>query len=207
MYPVPGRIVYWLGFYFLKVSSRLWFPFTVTGKENIPPKGGFIFASNHLSNLDPLLIGLSLDRPISYMAKDSLFKNCIFGFLLRRVWAFPVKRGTADIGSLREALRRLKAGNPLVLFPQGTRRLAGDQNLDKLHPGVGFVASRSGVPVIPVLITGSDQVLPPQAKWFHRHPITLTIGKPLFFDPRAEHEEVARRIVKTIFSLGEAPVR
>ena len=191
-----------MGYYFLKVCSRLWFPFTLYGQENIPRAGGFIFASNHLSNLDPLLIGLSLDRPISYMAKDALFKNKAFGFLMRRVWVFPVKRGTADIGALREAIRRLKAGSPLVLFPQGTRRKSGDQSLERLHPGVGFIAARSGVPVVPVLITGSDQVLPPGAKGFRRHPITLTIGKPVYLEPREPHEQVSRRIMEAIFSLA-----
>jgi 1-acyl-sn-glycerol-3-phosphate acyltransferase len=201
MWIKPGRIVYWLGYYFLKVSSWLWFPFTAIGQENIPAEGGFIFASNHLSNLDPLLIGLSIDQPTSYMAKDSLFKNRAFGFFLRRVWTFPVKRGTADIGALKEALKRLKNGSPLVLFPQGTRRRAGERDCSKLHPGVGFIASRSGVPVVPVLITGSDQVLPPGAKWFHRHPICLVFGKPLHFSSHESPDQIVHRIMEAVFSL------
>jgi len=201
MYPRPGQIVYWIGYYFLKGSSKLWFPFSLRGRENIPPVGSCIFASNHLSNLDPLLIGLCLDRPISYMAKDSLFKNRVFGSFLKRVWAFPIKRGTADIGSLKEALKRLKSGSPLVLFPQGTRRKPEDFSCDHLHPGVGFLAAKSGVPVIPVYIDGSDKVLPPGAKWFQRCQITLTMGKPLIFNRSIPNEEIARRIMETIFSL------
>jgi len=113
---------YWFSFYIVKMLGAIFSPRTVIGKENIPQEDVFIVASNHASNLDPFLIGLCLQRRTSYMAKDILFRNKILKCMLQSVEAFPVRRGSADVWALRETLRRLKRGMPVVMFPEGTRK-------------------------------------------------------------------------------------
>ena len=94
----------------------------VEGRENVPPKGAIIVAPNHKSDWDPPLIGVAFDtRIIHYMAKEELFKNPIFGWIIRQFGTFPVKRGAVDRTAIRQAIRELKAGNPLGIFPEGTR--------------------------------------------------------------------------------------
>lgn len=200
-------MIYWISYFIIKILNKIFFPFTIHGKENIPVKGGFIFASNHLSNLDPFLIGLSVWRPISYMAKDSLFRNRILRFFLGQVGAFSVKREGPDIGALREAIRRLKGGSPLVVFPEGSRKGSKavlNEPEKTLHPGIAFLAARSSVPVVPVYIIGSDKVLPRGARWFKRHPMTLVYGPPVTFSKSDSYTHIAQEIMERILSLSES---
>jgi len=193
------NMFYWISYNIFKLISKLFLPYTIIGKENVPEKGGFILASNHLSYLDPLMVGISCDQKISYMARDSLFRNKFFGGLIRLGHAFPVKRNTADIGALREAIRRLKGGEPVLLFPEGSRQAVKGQG--KVESGIGFIAIKAGVPLIPVKITGTDKALPPGAKWFKKHSMTLEFGKPIFSSPQDTYEDVARRIMQQIYSI------
>ena len=138
------------------------------------------------------------------MAKHTLFKKKIFAFFLRQVCAFPIKRDSADVGALREALKRLKAGIPLVVFPEGTRaqsRAGGGDGQD-IQSGVGFLVAKSGVPVVPVYIVDSNKGLPPGAKWFRRHPIKLYIGQPTFFSKKDSYPQIASHIMDRILALS-----
>ncbi len=192
---------YWIVYYFSKLLSKLFFPITVYGLENLPSSGSYIIASNHISNIDPVAIGATVPRRISFMAKDSLFKNPVLRWILFGLDTFPVRRETADIGALREAIRRLKAGRPLVMFPEGTRaKKNGDAR--KIQEGVGFLVVKSGVPVIPVKVEDSDKVFPRGAKMFKRHPITLIFGKPITFDAKQDYGEIAQSIMQHIHSLS-----
>ncbi len=193
-------MIYWVSYFIIKLFSAVLFPFKIVGRENIPSQGGFIFASNHLSYLDPVIVGLCVWRRINYMAKASLFKNKMFAWFLRRVGVFPVHRGKPDIGALREAMRRLKKGSPLLLFPQGTRLEQG--KVPQAHSGVGFLIAKSRVPVVPVYIQGSGQVLPPGAKWFKRHPIRVIIGPPLRLSEVSSYEAASRQVMEAILSLS-----
>jgi len=170
-------MIYWIAYFFLKLFSYIFYPLTIRHRENIPAQGGFIFASNHKSNMDPMLVGLTARRRISYMAKDSLFKNPVAAFFIRAFGAFPVRRGRPDRGALKEALKRLGAGQPLVLFPQGTRA-AGHRKSGEA--GLGFLAVKAGVPVVPVRIFDSNKVLPQGRKYLLPHRVTIVIGKPLY---------------------------
>ena len=143
--------------------AAIFSPLKISGREKIPPGGGFIVASNHISNLDPFLIGLCFHRRIAYMAKDSLFRTKIGGFFFRQVEAFPVRRGEQDVWAVREAMKRLKRGLPVLMFPEGTRQGKGPRQ--KVHSGIGFLAVKAGVPILPVHIRGADKVLPPGKKW------------------------------------------
>ena len=193
-------MIYWVSYYIIKTIGQIFSPRTILGKEHIPKQGGFILASNHKSNLDPFLIGLSFNRRISYMAKDSLFRNPITRFFLDHVEAFPVRRGASDVRALRETLRRLKRGLPVVVFPQGTRQGSGRSN--KTRPGIGFLAVKGGVPVVPVHIDGSDKILPPKSRFPKRGRITISFGRPLSFSEGQPYQEIVTSIMKEIEALS-----
>jgi len=188
-----------IGRFFFKILSALFFPVTVKGRENLPTSGGFILASNHISNLDPFLVGSFSGHMPNFVAKQSLFKNKFIGFALGSWGAFPVKRKSADLGALKESLKRLKKGMPLVVFPEGTRAAKSKR---KAQPGVGFIAAKSKAPVFPVYVTGSDKTLPAGAKFFKRHPVTITYGKKIDFDPSQDYSDIASHILENIYHLA-----
>lgn len=193
-------MIYWISYYIIKLIGQVFFPRTIIGKEHVPEQGSFILASNHISNLDPILIGLSFNRRVSYMAKDSLFRKPILRFLFHSVEAFPVKRGASDVRALRETLRRLKRGVPVVVFPEGTRQGSGKQ--EKINPGIGFLAVKSGVPVVPVHIDGSGYVLPPGARIPKRGRVTISFGKPLSFKEGQDYQEIVLSIMEEVKALS-----
>ena len=193
-------MVYWIGYAFWKILGFLFYPITVHGSQNLPQRGSCILASNHASNMDPMLIGLCFWRPISYFAKDELFKNRFFAWILYHVGAFPVKRGSADIGAINEALRRLEAGIPLVIFPGGTRQSTHSKR--EVHSGIAFLAVKSGVPVVPVYIKDSDKLLPKGAKFLKRHSIGVTFGKSKVYSDNESYPTIANRIMDEISFLA-----
>lgn len=139
-------------------SSVLWFRARARGQHNIPAKGGALLVSNHQSFMDPPLVGSFLTRECYYMARDTLFRNPAFGRLIGLVNAFPVRRGEADVGAIKQTLRLLKQGQLVLMFPEGTR--TRDGHIGPIHPGLEAVARKAGVPVIPTLIDGVFQVWP-----------------------------------------------
>ena len=135
------------------------------------------------------------------MAKDTLFKNKFSNFFLHQVGAFPIKRDSADIKAVKETLKRLKKGCPVIIFPKGTR-LAGRED-KKPEPGIGLIALKSAVPVIPAYIQGSDQVLPAHAKRLKRHRVVVKLGIPLKFSPKQSYQDMADQIYQGILNLVE----
>ena len=178
----------------------IFFSFKITGRENIPEIGGFILASNHVSYLDPVAVGIACRRKLNYMARHDLFKNPVFAWWLTNVGVFPVKRGTADISAMKEAIRRLKDGQGLVLFPEGSR--SNDGLIGPAEPGAGFLAAKAGVPVIPVFIKGSERALPKGAKFLRPARIRAYIGRQIPIDAAASYEDIAERIMEGIRSLS-----
>lgn len=134
------------------VLLKPFYRFEVVGKEHIPMKGSVLICSNHINNLDPPVVGITFPRPIHFMAKEELFKTAIFGNILRKVNAFPVKRGMSDREALRKGISILKEDQVLGLFPEGTRSKSGE--LGKGLAGAGFFALRTPAQVIPCAIIG-----------------------------------------------------
>ena len=193
-------MVYYLSYFFLKALSAFFFPITVTGGGNLPVDQGFIIASNHISNMDPFILGLASRRRLSYVTKDALFRNRVLRYLLYRVDAIPIKRGASDFRAMRETLRRLKLGAPVVLFPEGTRQTAGMER--KIHEGIGFIVAKAGVPVIPAYIKDSEKVLPPGAKVLKRHRVAVAFAAPLHFTRHQSHADIAHQVMDRISSLA-----
>ncbi|MGN0679879.1 MAG: lysophospholipid acyltransferase family protein [Oscillospiraceae bacterium] len=125
---------------------------TVTGRENIPTaKGGYIIASNHVSNLDPPMVGIIFRGKYTFMAKDELFHvNPLFTWLITKLGAFPVKRGSKDLAVIDKALESLEKGRIFVIFPEGTRSKTGE--LGKPKSGVAITAIKAAAPVVPVFV-------------------------------------------------------
>lgn len=194
-----STFLYSLGKLSFFVILKIFCGFRAGGQGNIPRSGGFIIASNHRSNLDPIILGVGSSRVINFMAKEDLFKNIFFGSLLSWVGAFPIKRYSGDIAAIREAIQRLKKGRGLVIFPQGTRQ----QRLEiDVQPGIGLFATRAKVPVVPAFIAGSEKALPVGAKYFRPANIRVTFGKPLYFDNQKTYPEIAHEVMAEINKLS-----
>lgn len=142
---------------FLRVVFRLigvaFFRVRVFDRQCIPKSGGALVVSNHQSHLDPILVGLSCDRRLNFVARDTLFGFPPFRWLIYSLDAIPIDREGIGLGGLKESLRRLKAGEMLLIFPEGTRTPDGD--VGHLKPGFLALARRSKVPLLPVAIDGA----------------------------------------------------
>lgn len=153
------------------------------GQEKLPAEGGVIVAFNHKSNFDPVVAGLSCKRKLRFMAKEELFKNPLFGALIKALGAFPVRRGKGDIGAIKSSLKILGEGNVMLMFPEGHR--IKDGRKVKAKPGVALIAQRAQVPVVPVCISG-------EYKWMHK--ITVTYGKLIsleeYYGQKLEQEKI-----------------
>jgi 1-acyl-sn-glycerol-3-phosphate acyltransferase len=162
---------------------------TVEGADRLPSEGPVVLISNHLHLLDPPLIAASCKRHVHPMAKRELFETPLIGWVLWPYGAFPVRRFSADIGALRAARGYLRNGHVVLMFPEGTR--SKDAMLHPALPGAAMVALLADAPVVPVAITGTDQIRVPGVlfRWMRhdRLRITVTFGEP--FDLRYEGAE------------------
>jgi 1-acyl-sn-glycerol-3-phosphate acyltransferase len=150
---------------------------TVRGGENIPKRGPILLAPNHRAYMDPPYLSMVTKRQLHLMAKDTLFNIPVFGPFIAALGAFPVKRGAADRGAIRQAIAELKAGHVLGIFPEGTRADSG--TLMPAERGFALIAKQTGIPIVPIALEGTDRVHPKHAKRLHRAHVTATIGKPM----------------------------
>lgn len=191
---------YWTCFYLMCLIDKVYCSTKYIGRENLPVEGSYIIASNHISNMDPFVLGIIERRQFAFMAKEELFRNRILGAIFRGMGAFPVKRDISDFRAIRETFRRIKLGRPLIMFPEGTRGSADREK--KVGSGIGLIANKAKVPVVPVFIEGTDKVLPNGSKWFHRHQVKITIGKPVFASSKIDSQVFAGQIMKTVYQLA-----
>ncbi len=168
------------------------FGIRVYGRERLPETGGVLVVSNHQSYLDPILAAVGMARPFQPMARASLFRMAPFRWLIRSLYAFPVRRGTADLAAMREALRRLRAGGVVLVFPEGTR--TRDGSIGRLLPGPVALAGRAKVPIVPMVIDGAFEAWPRSQAipWPHR--IRVACGRPVHVESDAEAEGVMERV-------------
>lgn len=186
--------------------------FTVDGIENVPRKGALIVCANHFGTLDPPMVPAFLPRGDSWnMAKSEYFRTAPMRLIFTLYQAFPVVRHTADRMALRKSFDLLKAGEVLVIYPEGTRIDAGV--LARPEPGAGFIAQKAGCPVLPVALTGTAGALPKGARWPRRVPVTLRFGEPFVVQQRrpdgarVTHEDASDAIMVAIAELLPADKR
>jgi len=149
----------------------------VFGQRHIPPRGGVLVLANHQSYMDPVLVALAFGRETSYMGREALFRNPSLRTLIRYLNCFPVKEEAADIGSIKEALRRLRSGRMVVIFPEGSR--TWDGTIADFLPGAAAIALRAGCPILPVLITGAFEAWPRNRRLPRPSPIAVHYDRPI----------------------------
>lgn len=162
---------------FCQATSIFMFRTRLFGMENVPKTGPVVLICNHQSFLDPVLVTHALPREGHYMARDSLFNGGPLGRLVRYLNAFPVRRGEADITSIKETLRRLKSGALVTVFPEGTRTLDGA--IAPMRPGALLLAKKANAPIVPTLILGAFEAWPRHLKLPRPRPILVAYDPPL----------------------------
>ncbi len=200
-------MIYTIGCNLSRWIARGLFALRVQGEDNVPQGGPVILAPNHVSYLDPVVVGVSIRRRVHFMAKKELFRNPLMGWLLRGLQAYPVTRERVDPSTLKRTLSLLAAGQVILMFPEGTR---GDgQSLGPAKPGIAVIAARSRAPVVPVFHWGAEQLLPRGSRRPRRVPLRVRFGPPLHFpgDDRPDREAVeafGRQLMGAIASLRPA---
>lgn len=172
--------------------AKVYWRLTIEGRENVPAEGAFVLAPVHRSNVDTPLAGLVTARRMRYLAKDSLWKVKVVGWFLLKMGGFPVRRGAGDREALRHCIEAIEAGEPLVMFPEGTRR--DGPIVEDLFHGPSFVATKTGVPIIPVGIGGSERTMPRGAKFIRPVKIHMIVGRPIEPPPAGEDAQGSREV-------------
>jgi 1-acyl-sn-glycerol-3-phosphate acyltransferase len=192
------RPVYFIGWSFYRCLFATYFRWRVYNSGRVPMTGSVILASNHASFLDPPLVGSGVKRDINYMARKSLFRYPVAGWVLRAVNAVPVDRDGGGAAGLKAILDRLKAGGGIVLFPEGTR--TKDGNLQPARSGIGLVVAKSAAPVVPVRVFGTYDARWQRLKLLRPPRVTIKYGQPMLFEKlRAEAQECTKARLKEIY--------
>lgn len=194
---MSGLILYRIVRLLILVVAKLYWRVTFEGVENVPATGPFVLAPVHRSFIDFGIVSAVTRRPMGYMGKESLWRSPLLGRFISILGAYPVNRGAPDREALRRTLAVLERGEPLVLFPEGTRR--SGPVIDHLAEGAAFVASRASAPLVPVGIGGSERALPKGKRVPRPVKIHVIVGQPLQPAPIAEGaRHPSRRAVKEL---------
>ncbi len=176
--------------YWRSASACVYFFFKIIfglrtyGRDNISYRENYIFASNHISNSDPPIVGSALKRKVWILAKKELFGNFFFRWLITRFNAIPVDRGKADRMSVTTITEKLVKGDSVLLFPEGTR--SRDGNIRKLKSGLGYYAIQTGRPIVPVFIRGCDRL---KDCFLRKEKMEVHIGRPIRIDAGYESSD------------------
>lgn len=171
------RFTYAMFRIFSRVTTVLWFDLHAEGRHNLPESGGGLILSTHQSVLDPVLVGLLCNRRLNYLARKTLFKSRIFAAIIRHLDAIEIDREGGGLAGLKETLQRLRRGELVLMFPEGTR--TKDGKVQDVKPGFVAVARRSRVPLIPIAIVGAYDVIPKGSKLPRRRAIKIVVGKSI----------------------------
>jgi len=189
-------LLYIIAKFIFLIIFKLFFRQKVTGQENIPQDGPFIIVANHSSLLDPVILGVSVKPKVIFVAAAYLFEIHWLGYLLRKANSIPVQ-GENDISSLKRALKILQKGGVLGIFPEGG--VDRQKNNLPIKAGAAFLATRVGVPIVPVKIKGADKVLPRGAKFVRSlSKIEVEIKKPIYCSRQTHKDkEIIKRVVES----------
>jgi 1-acyl-sn-glycerol-3-phosphate acyltransferase len=192
---------------------RLYHRGKIYNVDRLPLTGGLILAGNHMSFLDPPFFGQCCDREVFYMARDNLFRHPLAGAILRSWNCVPINRDRGDIGALRTMLRMLGEGKVVLMFPEGSR--SQDGQLQDARAGIGMIAAKAKVPVVPMRIFGTDRALPRGTSLPRPVRVKVAFGEPFEYpfpanldelrgdDLKALYLEVGREIMSRIAALTE----
>jgi 1-acyl-sn-glycerol-3-phosphate acyltransferase len=186
-YPLIRQILVAFSYVFWRV--------TVEGREHIPKTGAFILAPVHRSNVDSPVVAAVTRRRLRYLGKQEMWKYKAPAAVFNAMRGIPVNRGTPDRDALRRCTTALQAGEPLVVFPEGSRR--SGPVVDELFEGVAYMATKTGTPIVPVGIGGSEQAMPKGAKFIHPVKIHIVVGPPIHPEI-SESGKTPRRAVREL---------
>jgi 1-acyl-sn-glycerol-3-phosphate acyltransferase len=174
---LPNRT--WQAFlkYVCRLAAVAVFKIRCHGREKVPLAGGGLVLSNHQSNMDPVLIGLACERRLNYVARTTLFRSAAFRLLVTALDAIPIDREGGGLAGLKETLKRIKRGEMVLLFPEGTRTPDGE--VHAIKPGFCAIARRAGVPLVPVALDGAFDAWPRQRRFPRRSVIHVCWGEPI----------------------------
>jgi 1-acyl-sn-glycerol-3-phosphate acyltransferase len=199
-------IVYNIFYNLAKLLARMIFSMRVIHPERMVESGPLLIAVNHSSFFDPPLAGICSRRGVYYLARKTLLKWPFFGPLFPAMNVIPVERDGNDMSALREVIKKVKEGNAVLLFPEGTRSLDGD--LQPARAGIGLVIAKTGAPVLPMRILGAYEAFPKNARRFQLSQITVVIGEPIHFSAeeisnssRETYQSLSNRVMDAIAAL------
>jgi 1-acyl-sn-glycerol-3-phosphate acyltransferase len=199
------NLVYWISQRIFRNLGRAFFDLTVLGADNADFDGPALIAANHVSYVDPPLIGSVMREPIHFMARKSLVKHALVGWLFRNWQVILVDRDKPDPSTLKAIFRALEAGGKVIVFPEGTRSLDGQ--IQSAEAGIGMMVSRAKVPVLPVRIFGAHEALPRDRMLPRRAKIVVSFGKPFECKPedfgkgKEAYQKIADEIMERIKAL------
>jgi 1-acyl-sn-glycerol-3-phosphate acyltransferase len=173
--------------------SKLYWRLSIEGREHVPAEGPFVLAPVHRSNVDFAIASTLTKRRMRFMGKASLFKPKPFAAFITALGAYPVHRGAADREALRRTIEMIEGGEPVVIFPEGTRQSGPE--VQKLFEGAAYLSTRTGVPIIPVGIGGSEKAMPKGSKLLYPAKISVVIGPALHPKPPEEGKRTSRRAI------------
>jgi len=199
-------IVYNIFYNLAKLLARIIFSMRVIHPERMVESGPLLIAVNHSSFFDPPLAGICSRRGVYYLARKTLLKWPFFGPLFPAMNVIPVERDGNDMSALREVIKKVKEGNAVLLFPEGTRSLDGD--LQPARAGIGLVIAKTGAPVLPMRIFGAYEAFPKNARRFQLSQISVVIGEPIHFtaeeisnSSRETYQLLSNRVMDAIGAL------
>jgi len=200
---------YLLGYSLSKAIAKTFFSYRVIGAENMIEEGPCIIAANHCSFFDPPLVGVACQRAIHYLARKSLLEWPVLGPIFPELNVIPVDQKNADRSALMGAIRVVKNGGAVLIFPEGTR--SPDGKLQPAQPGIGMIVAKTGAPVVPVRISGSYEVFNRDMKLPKRGNISVEVGRPLRLlrthsageEPRELYKQSSEAIVQAIAGLRD----
>ena len=179
----------------LELFDRVFWRLSVRGRENIPTSGSFILAGIHRSNIDTVVVAAATRRRMRYMGKDTMWKYRFTAWFFSAMGGIPVRRDVADREAIRLCLDIAATGEPIVMFPEGTRRTGPVLLPEHMHDGPAYVACKAGIPIVPVGIGGSEDAMPRGAKGLRPVKLSMDIGAPVY-PPTDDSGRLSRRAVR-----------
>lgn len=204
------NVAYGILWILARAIGKIWFRYQVLGQ--IPGTGGLLVAANHASYLDIPLLGCGMKRRAWYLGRSDLFPVPVLNGILRSLGWIPVRMGRLDREAFGKAISLIRAGEVVVIFPEGGR--SRDGHLRPPKAGIGVIVSQTGCPVVPAYLKGTFDVLPTGARWPRRRQVTVRFGAPIAFatgerkekaETKRFYEQVSRTVIEQIAALGEVP--
>ncbi|MFK7737239.1 MAG: lysophospholipid acyltransferase family protein [Pirellulaceae bacterium] len=197
------RVFYFIVRYSSQVVGVLVFGLRCHGREHLPDEGSGLVVSTHQSHFDPVLVGVTFNERLNYLARRSLFKNKLFGLLISMLDAIELDRDRSGLAGIKETMVRVRRGEKVLMFPEGTRTSTG--RIAELKPGFISIARRCKAPLIPMAIVGAFEALPKGAKVPVRSPLRVWVGEPITPDEflKLEDDELLKLVSQRLHSCDQ----